>query len=451
MSIESPFTHDATATFTDKVGKAGLDHTAFSDLMPRAKASLDRLRDRRAARDMPLLALPGRRDDLMAWQPIVDRYRAQFEDVVVLGIGGSSLGGATLCRLADAGYGPAAGSPRVRFLENVDPWSFEALLARLDLGRTGFLAISKSGGTAETIAQTLAVLDRLHQRLGPDDLATRMTCIAENTDNPLRAIAGHYGLFCLDHDPQIGGRYSALSVTGLLPAAIAGVDVEAVRRGAGAVLAAALGAERPEDAAPAAGAVINVGLAAERGINQAVLMPYVDRLERFGGWFRQLWAESLGKDGHGTTPIDAMGAVDQHSQLQLYLAGPRDKLFTLILADPSGHGPVIKPAAAGPAAEPLDYLVGRSLGDLLGAEQRATAETLISNGCPTRIISFPTLTEEVMGGLMMHFILETVIAADLLGVNPFDQPAVEESKVLARRYLREGGSGHSRTEQSRAG
>jgi glucose-6-phosphate isomerase len=130
-----------------------------------------------------------------------------------------------------------------------------------------------------------------------------------------------------------------------------------------------------------------------------------------------------------------MGAVDQHSQLQLYLGGPRDKLFTLILADPSGHGPVARPEIAGPAAGPLDYLMGRSLGDLLAAEQRATVETLIRNGCPTRVIRFPVLTEEVMGGLMMHFILETIIAADLMGVDPFDQPAVEESKVLTRDYL----------------
>ena len=439
MLMEVPFTQDITGTFSDRVGMAGLDHVAFRDLLPRAGASLELLAERKASGEMPLLALPGRRDDLAAWRPIVDRYRSQFDDVVVLGIGGSSLGGATLCRLADCGFGPKTGSPRLWFLDNIDPWTFDALMSRLELGRTGFLSISKSGGTAETLAQTLAVLDRLNQRLGPDDLATRVTCIAEHTDNPLRAIAGHYGLFCLDHDPNVGGRYSALSVTGLLPAAIAGVDVEAVRRGAGAVLDAALTAEKPEESAPAAGAVVNVGLATGQGVSQAVLMPYIDRLDRFGGWFRQLWAESLGKDGHGTTPVDAMGAVDQHSQLQLYLGGPRDKLFTLILAEQSGQGPVARPETAGPAAEPLDYLMGRSLGDLLAAEQRATAATLIRNGCPTRVIRFPTLTEEVMGGLMMHFILETIIAADLLGVDPFDQPAVEEGKVLARQYLSEAG------------
>lgn len=434
MLMEIPFTQETAGVFTDKVGMSGLDHSSFGALLPRAAKSLELLRGRKASGELPLLSLPGRRDDIQAWQPIVDRYRSQFDDVVVLGIGGSSLGGATLCRLAD----PGKGSPRVRFLDNIDPWTFDEVLGRLDLGRTGFLSVSKSGSTAETLAQTLGVLDRLNQRLGPDDLATRVTCIAENTDNPLRAVAGHFGLFCLDHDPKIGGRYSALSVTGLLPAAIAGIDVEAVRRGAGAVLDAALSAKEPGDAGPVAGAIINVGLATGKDVSQTVVMPYVDRLDRFGAWFRQLWAESLGKDGHGTTPVDAMGAVDQHSQLQLYLGGPRDKLFTLFMADPRGHGPVARPATAGPAAEPLGYLMGRSLGDLMAAEQRATAETLIRNGCPTRIFRFATLTPEVMGGLMMQFMLETIIAADLLGVDPFDQPAVEEGKVLARKYLSEG-------------
>ena len=206
MLTKAPFSHDIAGVFSDAVGTAGLDHVAFHDLLPRAGASLQALARRKASGDMPLLALPGRTDDIAAWGPIVERYRARFDDVVVLGIGGSSLGGATLCRLADAGFGPKPESPRVWFLDNIDPWTFEALMARLDLARTGFLSISKSGGTAETLAQTLAVLDRLNERLGPDDLATRMTCIAEHTDNPLRAVAGHFGLFCLDHDPDLGER-----------------------------------------------------------------------------------------------------------------------------------------------------------------------------------------------------------------------------------------------------
>jgi glucose-6-phosphate isomerase len=164
-------------------------------------------------------------------------------------------------------------------------------------------------------------------------------------------------------------------------------------------------------------------------------MPYVDRLAFFGLWFRQLWAESLGKNGKGTTPIRAMGAIDQHSQLQLYLAGPADKMFTLVMLDIAGQGERVAPDLADD--RDLTYLVGRSMGDLLDAEQRATATSLVRNGRPTRRFQLERLDEESLGALLMHFMLETIIAADLLGVDAFDQPAVEEGKVLARQYLGE--------------
>ena len=185
--------------------------------------------------------------------------------------------------------------------------------------------------------------------------------------------------------------------------------------------------------APAIGAAIAVGLERENRISTTVLMPYVDRLADFGLWFRQLWAESLGKDGKGTTPINALGAVDQHSQLQLYLDGPRDKMFTVIMLDIAGKGPVVSPALANDDA--LSYLAGHTLGDLMDAEQRATAQTLIEHHRPTRIFRLETLNERVMGALFMHFMLETIIAAHMMDVDPFDQPAVEDGKNLARQYL----------------
>ncbi len=164
-------------------------------------------------------------------------------------------------------------------------------------------------------------------------------------------------------------------------------------------------------------------------------MPYLDRLAGFGLWYRQLWAESLGKAGQGLTPIRAMGTVDQHSQLQLYLDGPSDKMFTLVLGRPAGTGDRVAPALASDPA--LGYLAGRTMGDLLDAEQRATAATLAERGRPVRVIEIQRLDEAVMGGLMMHFMLETLIAAALMGVDAFDQPAVEAGKVLTRRFLDE--------------
>jgi glucose-6-phosphate isomerase len=147
----------------------------------------------------------------------------------------------------------------------------------------------------------------------------------------------------------------------------------------------------------------------------------------------QLWAESLGKDGKGTTPVAALGPVDQHSQLQLFIAGPRDKLFTVITVECAGHGPRVDADLAAQAGEP--DLGGKTIGDLVAAQGRATAETLAKNGCPVRTIHLPQVDERTLGALLMHFMLETIIAAHLLGVDPFDQPAVEEGKVLAKQYL----------------
>nr|MBC8242192.1 glucose-6-phosphate isomerase [Alphaproteobacteria bacterium] len=194
----------------------------------------------------------------------------------------------------------------------------------------------------------------------------------------------------------------------------------------------------PQDCAAALGAAISVALVREKGAVSTVLMPYADRLSNFGLWFQQLWGESLGKDGTGTTPILALGARDQHSLLQLFLDGPKDKMFTLMTLDVRGAGGKVSSSLTGDPS--LEYFCGRTMGDLLAAEQNATAVTLAEKGCPTRILHLKGLGEETLGALLMHFMLETVIAADLLGVNPFDQPAVESGKVLARRYLSQMGS-----------
>jgi glucose-6-phosphate isomerase len=213
-----------------------------------------------------------------------------------------------------------------------------------------------------------------------------------------------------------------------------GLDIAAVRAGASTALASVLEDRAPSDVPAAVGAALSVALAATKPI--AVMMAYADRLERFTRWYVQLWAESLGKQGKGTTPIGALGPVDQHSQLQLYIAGPRDKLFTIVTVASAGRGPRIAADLAALAGEP-DF-AGKSMGDLVAAQGRATAETLAKNGCPVRTIHLDKLDERSLGELFMHFMLETIIAAHLLAVDPFDQPAVEEGKILAKRYLAEG-------------
>lgn len=423
--------------FAAHVGPNGLEDDDIKEFLERTGPIVDGLRQSLDEGDLPLLGLPFSTADLDELDPVAQRFRGAFDDVVVLGTGGSSLGGQTLYSLADCGFGPTKGGPKIHFIDNVDPDTFEHLFEQLDLMRTGFIVISKSGSTAETVAQFIACLDRLMTLKGRDSAAKHALVITEPGNNPLRSLANRLSLPVLDHDPNIGGRYSALSLVGLLPAMIAGLDARAVRAGARAVLDATLKAPDPRESDAALGASIKVAFLQKKGVANTVLMPYVDRLANFGLWFQQLWAESLGKQGTGSTPIRAMGTRDQHSQMQLYLDGPRDKMFTLMTLDVQGKGELISNALV--KEEELAYLQRRRMGDLLDAEQRATAQTLVKNGCPTRLIELPRLDEEVMGALMMHFMLETIIAAGLMGVNAFDQPAVEQGKVLARQFLSEMG------------
>lgn len=436
------YSHVIDDALESKVGKQGLHRAALDRELANASKALDRFRQWKADGTLPLLSLPGARDDLALLKPHAERF-AKFEHVIVLGTGGSSLGGQTLVALKDQGFGPQGGRPKLWFMDNVDPSTFIEMAARLPLARTGLIVISKSGTTAETLTQFLTLLPELEAKVGKERLADHVIAITEPSDNALSRLAGRIGCPILDHDPRVGGRFSVLSLVGLLPAMIAGLDVGAVREGAASVLDPVLQASDAGDLAPAIGAALSVGLARERGIGTTVLMPYCDRLGYFGFWYRQLWAESLGKGGNGTTPVRAMGTVDQHSQLQLYLGGPADKMFTVLILDTAGKGSPIAPAALG-GDKSLAYLENHSLGDLLLAEAEATAATLANNGRPTRVMRIASLDERVMGALMMHYMLETMFAAQLLGVDAFDQPAVEEGKILTRQYLaaRVSSTGH---------
>lgn len=424
------YTQNIDDAFEGKIGKHGLGRASFDRAMAELTPALDKIRHWHDSNELPLFKLPARRDDLALLKPHAECF-AKFEHVVVMGMGGSSLSGKTLVALKDQGFGPAKGRPKLWFMDNVDPATYAELLDRLPLARTGFIPISKSGGTPETLAQLFAILDALEAKVGKAAVGSHVIAITEATDNPLRRLATKIGAAILDHDPKVGGRFSALSLVGMLPAMIAGVDAAAVREGAASVLNPVLKANDVAGIAPAMGAALSVGLAREKGINIAVLMPYVDRLNTFAYWYRQIWAESLGKDGMGTTPAVALGTVDQHSQVQLYLGGPVDKLFTFLIQDTKGQGH--KMSSGGDKA--LDYLAGNTMGDLLLAEADATAATTVQGGRPTRTLRVAEVDERTMGALMMHFMLETIFAAHLWKIDAFDQPRVEDAKVLTREYL----------------
>ena len=424
----------------EKIGAYGVPKAALDDALKRSVAALHWLRDAHETSSLPLLRLPAKTSDLDGIRKAAARLRAGATDVVMLGTGGSSLGGQTLAQLAGVGVRGIEAflpGPRMHFMDNLDPATYGGLLAKLPLATTRFIAISKSGGTGETLMQTAAAISAvkaagLEARIGELFLGVSERA-KPGKKNGLRELLGA-SVPVLEHDPDIGGRYSGLTNVGLLPAAVLGLDIAALRAGAAMALAPVL-AQRPAAEVPSAlGAALNVALGSP-GKNIAVLMAYADRLERFTRWYVQLWAESLGKDGKGTTPLGALGPVDQHSQLQLFIAGPRDKLFTVITTGAKGQGPRIDGDLAKRAGEP-DF-AGKTIGDLVAAQGRATAETLAKNGCPVRTMHVGQLDETSLGALMMHFFLETIIAAHLLGVDAFDQPAVEEGKVLAKQYLAE--------------
>jgi glucose-6-phosphate isomerase len=420
------------------VGAHGVSDSELSAALARTEGALDRLRQHYAEGTLPLLRLPERLDDLSDIRAAAGKLKSGATDIVMLGTGGSSLGGQTLAQLAGfnvPGVAALREPPRMHFIDNLDPFSFETMLARLPLPTTRFVSISKSGGTAETLMQTIAALGALrHAGLDPRNCVLGISEPARaGKRNGLREMLEKHQVPLLPHDPGVGGRYSALTNVGLLPAAILELDIGAIRKGASNALLPVLDKYEPARVPSAVGAALSVALAESKGKSISVLMAYSDRLERFTHWYVQLWAESLGKNGKGTTPVAALGPVDQHSQVQLFIAGPHDKLFNVVSVGAAGKGPRMDAELAKLCGEP--GFAGKTIGDLVSAEGRATAETLAKNGCPVRTFHIERLDEQSLGELLMHFMLETIVAAHLLGIDAFDQPAVEEGKVLAKKYL----------------
>lgn len=411
---------DFSHALSQKADASLVHQTEFSAFLQATQSIQAQLKEQRAGRKLPLLTLPDTLDDCDAIEAYARTVKQQFTSLVVLGTGGSSLGGQTLVALKQDPFSQA--SPHVYFVDNVDPHSMTQLITKLNLERTAVLSISKSGTTVETLTQTLILLDHVIKAGGVP--SKQFTFVTMPEDNPMRRLAKTHGIAVMDHDPKLGGRFSVLSNVGLLPAAVAGADIRALRKGAKMAL------DGMEEAAR--GAALHHAYL-RKGCNIAVLMPYCDRLDCFGRWYQQLWAESLGKQGYGSTPVKALGAVDQHSQLQLYLDGPRDKLLTVITLDHAKSGPHVEASLATDKA--FDPIRGRQVGDVMEALQRGTVETLIRNHVPLRLMHLTSLDEAALGQLLMHFMLETVMTATLAEVNAFDQPAVEESKVLAREYL----------------
>ncbi|MGH7719393.1 MAG: glucose-6-phosphate isomerase [Gemmatimonadaceae bacterium] len=415
--------------------QSGIGDEAWASAADAFAAARLAVLERRAAGELGFMNLAEEADATGELLRFADGAGQAFSDVVVLGIGGSALG---TIALRSALRSPVWNEldderreffPRLHVLDNVDPFTMQSLLDRVELGRALFIVISKSGSTAETMAQYLIVRERLERELG-ESFSRHFVFITDPEKGALRRIAREEGIVSMDVPPDVGGRFSVLSAVGLLPAALIGIDARELLSGAAEMLHRCQTAEL--DRNPAAEyAVLQWMFDAQLGHGVHVFMPYADRLRDFSDWFVQLWAESLGKKrGDGTsvgpTPVAAVGVTDQHSQVQLFMEGPRNKTVTFVAVRDIGADLPI-PTLHADVPE-LAYLGGHTLGELLDVERRATAGALAREGRPNMTIVLDRLDARHLGALIMLLELATVYAGGLYEINPLDQPGVELGK-----------------------
>ncbi|MCX8033217.1 MAG: glucose-6-phosphate isomerase [Thermoleophilia bacterium] len=377
--------------------------------------------------------------DPRPWAEFAKDTGERYDAVLVIGIGGSALGTIALGRALlpffynELSFEERGGRPRLYVLDNVDPEETAALLKRLRPERTLVNVVSKSGTTAESMAGLLVVKQVFEAALGREALRSHFIFTTDPIDNALRRMGEALNIPVLDIPPGVGGRFSVLSVVSLLPAALVGIDVCGLIEGARDMadwIERSSGWENP--ACAFAGIHYLEDTALGRGT--CVMMPYSARLRDVADWFRQLWAESLGKEvdrqgqvvNVGPHPVRAQGVTDQHSQLQLYAEGPDDKIITFLgVREFSETVPIPAP---GPEGEAVAYLGGHTLAELMWAEQKATAWALWRKGRPSVTITLPRVDAFSIGALLYMFEVATAIAGELYDVNAFDQPGVEMSK-----------------------
>ena len=362
-------------------------------------------------------------------------------DFIHIGIGGSALGPMALHRALNHPYynalpGEARRGPRLHFAENTDPTTLSAILDVADPTGTWVNVVTKSGSTAETMANFLVVRGVLADSLGDFGFQGRTVATTDPEEGFLKEIADREDLEVLPIPKDVGGRFSVLTPVGLLPAGATGLDVSALLRGAAQCVdeVGEQGAEHPA----VVGAAMHYLMDTARGRNVRVMMTYADALERLAAWFVQLWAESLGKDGKGSTPHGAVGTTDQHSQVQLYMEGPHDKVIEIVEVE--NHPRDLTIPAAYEDLEGVGYLGGHTMAELLNVECDATRKALTEAGRPNATVKLGSVNEENLGYLLQALEVQTAVAGTLYGVNAFDQPGVEAGKQIT--YKRMGRPGY---------
>jgi glucose-6-phosphate isomerase len=362
-------------------------------------------------------------------------------DFIHVGIGGSALGPMAVHKALSHPYYNALSDdvrrgPRMHFAENTDPATLSAIFDLADPEGTYVNVVTKSGSTAETMANFLVIRSVLIDALGDLGFKGHTIATTDPEEGFLKQIADREDLKVLPIPADVGGRFSVLTPVGLLPAAVAGLDIDAMLAGAAQCVDEVneQGAEHPA----VVGAAMHYLMDTARGRNVRVMMTYADALERLAAWFVQLWAESLGKDGKGSTPHGAVGTTDQHSQVQLYMEGPEDKVIEIVEVEE--HPRDLAIAEAYDDLEGVGYLGGHSMAELLNVECDATRRALTEAGHPNSTIKLSATNEENLGYVCQALEVQTAIAGSLYGVNAFNQPGVEAGKQIT--YKRMGRPGY---------
>jgi len=429
-------------------GKAnGVTTSEYEQALPKALTALASFREKSEKGLYGFPHLPFQKDMIDAIQQYVDSVPFEYDTVCLVGIGGSALGAWALdCGIR--GPHPVQGAvtpehPRLVILDNIDPSFTAAALASMDARKTLALVIAKSGATAETVSTFLIVRDWLEQALGAEAQSRIAVVTTEGKHaegknkgkykSPLAELAANEGYKTFGVPENVGGRFSVLSPVGLLPAALIGIDIVALTRGAAEMTHRSWLPDLKENVALRA-ALWQWLIWKKKPIQ--VAFPYSNHLWGTAFWFRQLWAESLGKvrqDGGktenvGQTPVAALGATDQHSQVQLYIEGPNDKVFTFWKVEEFGAPDTIPARTFG--LESVDYLVDQTLTKLIDAEQRATAAALSMNGRPHCTVTLDRLDEEHLGAFLQMMEFQTAFIGEMLDIDAFNQPGVEQGKLF---------------------
>jgi glucose-6-phosphate isomerase len=430
-------------------GKAnGVTGSEYQEGLPKAQAALASFREKSEKGLYGFAHLPFKKDAIGEIQTYARSVHFDYDTVCLVGIGGSALGAWALdCGIR--GPHPVQGAishkrPRLVILDNIDPSFTAAALASMDANKTLALVVAKSGATAETVSTFMIVRDWLEKALGATEAGKRIaavTTLGKHTEgknkgkykSPLCELAANEGYQTFDVPENVGGRFSVLSPVGLLPAALIGIDIAALTRGAAEMTHRSWLPDLAENVALRA-ALWHWLIWKKKPIQ--VAFPYSNQLWGTAFWFRQLWAESLGKirqgaggtENVGQTPVAALGATDQHSQVQLYIEGPNDKVFTFWKVENFASPGAIPARAFG--LESTDYLAGQNLTKLIHAEQRATAAALSMNGRPHCTVTLDRLDEEHLGAFLQMMEFETAFIGEMLEIDAFNQPGVEQGKLF---------------------